>query len=144
MRHLALVTVAALLIALGLVLLVSEDETAEDQGETVAESTVDGPQSTETSPQPTAPSPQPSDPDVEAVERAVFVYVEAAERGEVDGRGLPTSDELSIRDVEVEGSDATVRLAGGATLTLRKSDGEWRVERVRSGATPQPTPPSNG
>ena len=58
---------------------------------------------------------------------------EAAETGEVRAPpGLPTTDELSIRNVDIAGDRATARLAGGERLVLRRSGGRWRVKRVLS------------
>jgi hypothetical protein len=89
-----------------------------------------------------SPRSEPSD-DRRQIEQAIARYVEAAERGEVDVSGLPTSDELTIRRVELAGARAQAALAGGARLSLRKAGGRWRVV---SASVPRikPSPPSNG
>jgi hypothetical protein len=146
MRRILLPAAVALVLAIGLVLALAggeEDVVVEPGtgGATDAETGVERPQ---TGTGTAGESPGPSDAEGAAgVEQAVILYIEAAEAGEVDApRGLPNTDELSIEDVRVEGDRATVKLAGGATLSLRERGGRWRVERARPGRVPRPTPPS--
>ena len=49
----------------------------------------------------------------------------------VDLSALPTSDELSVETTLVSGRLASVRLAGGTTVRLRKAGGRWRVTEIR-------------
>jgi hypothetical protein len=51
----------------------------------------------------------------------------------VDLAALPTSDELSVGDVEVVGRRATAELAGGTTVSLRRVGTEWRVSGIEAG-----------
>jgi hypothetical protein len=143
MRRLLLPGVLALALAIGLVLVLAGGE------EDVA---VDDDTAAETAPAATDRRPARPEPkgrtavDVKGIEQAVTLYIEAAERGTAPAEGLPTTDELSIdRVVTLLGSDgATAYLVGGARVDLVKRAGRWRVERVRPGRTPPPTPPSNG
>ena len=134
MRHFAAVALAVLAVAAGLVLALGEEEAGED--------TTSAPAG-DARPRPPRPEPAPAPPPAPAnghdaartagVERAVERYIEAAEAGEVAApRGLPTTDELSIAEVRLEGSRATARLAGGERLLLRRSGGGWRVTRALS------------
>ena len=143
MRHVVVGFGAALVLALGLVLaLAGGDE------DVVLDEPADTGTSTQAPPVGTTPSPPANDDqrgdETAAIEGAVFRYVAAVERGDVDAAGLPTSDELSIESVTARGDRAVVRLAGGAQLELQKEGGEWRVVRVRPGRIPAPTPPSTG
>ena len=133
MRHVLLVAVAALAIAIVLVLVLGEEEAGEDT--TPVTVTQPGPEHarTETAPATEPPAGGDGSRDAKQVEEAVFRYVEAAEAGEVRAPGLPTTDELSIRNVAVEGDRATVRLAGGERLSLRKRGGRWRVTGLSVG-----------
>lgn len=45
----------------------------------------------------------------------------------IDPFALPTSDELTVREVEVKGRSAVARLGGGETVTLERQGGRWRV-----------------
>ena len=45
----------------------------------------------------------------------------------IDPFTLPTSDELTVREVEVKGASALARLGGGETVTLERAGGRWRV-----------------
>lgn len=45
----------------------------------------------------------------------------------IDPFTLPTSDELTVREVEVKGASAVARLGGGETVTLDREGGRWRV-----------------
>ena len=142
MRHFAAAAMVALAVAVVLVLVLAEDEAGEDTATVTVTQTGTEPPQTETAPAP--PGDETESEDVEQVERAVALYVEAAETGEVRAPGLPTTDELSIQDVQVEGDRATVKLAGGTRLSLRRKGDRWRVERVRLGRVAPPSPPSNG
>ena len=141
MRHVAAATAAAVVIALVLVLVLAEDD-VEDTTPATATGTTAEPPTTEAAP---APPDRPAESrDLAQIERAVALYVEAAERGEVRAEGLPTSDELTIRGVRVEGDRAMARLAGGVRLELRRAERRWRVSEVLEGSVPPPAPPSNG
>jgi hypothetical protein len=141
MRHVAAVAAAAIAIALVLVLVLGEDEVEEPAPVTATGTTADPP-GTDTAPTP--PDRPTESRDAAKIERAVALYVEAVERGDRRAEGLPTSDELSIRGVRVEGDRATATLAGGARLALRRAGGRWRVSQVLEGGVARPTPPSNG
>ena len=82
----------------------------------------------------TTPRPNPRRAEVE---RAVFALVEAVEVGQapadLDASALPTSDELSIERTRITGDRATVTLAGGTIVRLRRSGGEWRPVSVERG-----------
>jgi hypothetical protein len=131
MRHVLALAVAALAIAVVLVLVVGEDETAEE--DTTVGVTEPQPEPGRTETGPTAPPEGNTPAQTADVERAVELYVEAAETGETDAPpGLPTTDELSIRSVRIAGNRATARLAGGPRLVLLRTDGHWRVTRVLS------------
>jgi hypothetical protein len=110
----------------------------------------------------TEPAPAPTDLEesrrIRAVEEAVTTLVEATEQGDgpracgviagaegedletcaaeagIDLRTLPTSDEFSIEKVIVEGARARVRLSNGATVSLRRLEGRWKVSGVRTPA----------
>ena len=125
MRHFVLVAIAALVIALVLVLVLGEEEAGED----TTTVTLTEPEAERRPPEttPTPPAGDDGSADASQVQSAVASYVEAAETGEVREPGLPTTDELSIMDVDVDGERATVRLAGGERLSLRKQRGRWRV-----------------
>ena len=78
-----------------------------------------------------------ADPRRAEVERAVFALIESVEVGQppagIDVSALPTSDELSVESTRISGDRATVTLAGGVVVRLRRSGGEWRpvsVERA--------------
>jgi hypothetical protein len=130
MRHVLALAVAALAIAVVLVLVVGEEETAED---TTVDVTEPGPEPGRTQPDAVVPPDGHSPAETADVERAVELYVEAAETGEIRApAGLPTTDELSIRRVRIEGARATALLAGGPRVVLVRSDGRWRVTRVHS------------
>ncbi|MDQ3647895.1 MAG: hypothetical protein M3433_04835 [Actinomycetota bacterium] len=45
----------------------------------------------------------------------------------IDPFTLPTSDELTVREVEVKGASSVARLGGGETVTLEREGGRWRV-----------------
>jgi len=141
MRHVAAAAAAAVVIALVLVLVLAEDE-VEDTTPVTATGTTAEPPATE--PPPPPPDQPTESRDLAQIERAVALYVEAVERGERRAEGLPTSDELTIRGVRVEGDRAMARLAGGLRLELRRAGGRWRVSDVLEGSVPAPTPPSNG
>jgi len=150
MRRLLLPAAAALVLAVGLVLLVAggEEDVVVDQpgqqGTSTSPATAEElPSSTpETT---TAPDAEPvPDPVSVDIAEATALYIEAAEAGRVDPTGLPTSEELTIEDVVRRGSRATVRLAGGVVLHLRLSERRWRVVRVDRSAVPAPSPPSDG
>jgi hypothetical protein len=141
MRRVLLPALLALALAIGLVLVLAggEEDVVVEPGQ--EQSTDHRPQTTDSGPQ--DQSSPPAD-ETEGVEQAAILYIEAAQSGEIDAPvGLPTTDELSIEDVRVEGDRATVRLVGGARLFLRRSGGGWQVERARP-ARVRPTPPSNG
>jgi hypothetical protein len=145
MRHFVLAALAAIVIALVLVLVLGEEEAGEDTTPTTITETDTASPQTETAP--ASQSGETESDEVERVERAVALYVEAAERGEVDAEGLPTTDELSIESVNIFPSlpaAATAFLAGGTQVGLSKRGGRWRVVQVRPGRTRRPTPPSNG
>jgi len=55
----------------------------------------------------------------------------------IDPFTLPTSDELSVREVEVKGPSAVARLGGGQTVTLQRSGGRWRVRSFAPAARPR-------
>jgi hypothetical protein len=142
MRRILLPAAVAVALAIGLVLVLAggeEDAVVGPESGTVAgsESETEPPKTETEAADEAAPSPNAE------VEQAVNLYIEAAEAGGAPA-GLPTTDELSIEDVRVQGDRATVELAGGATLSLRKSGDRWQVERARPGKVPRPTPPSNG
>jgi len=142
MRHAAAAAAAAVAIALVLVLVVAEEEAGEDTTPVTETGTAAEPPTTDTAP---APPDQPTESrDLAQIERAVALYVEAVERGERRVEGLPTSDELTIRGVRVEGDRAMARLAGGVRLELRRAERRWRVSEVLEGSVPPPAPPSNG
>jgi hypothetical protein len=136
MRHFVLVAIAALAIAIALVLVIGEEEAGEDT--TPVTVTTEKAPATPPATTPPAPPKRAGSGEAADVERAVEAYVEAVETGEVQappGDGvllLPTTDELSIRSVEIAGNRATARLAGGERLLLRRSGGRWRVKRVLS------------
>ncbi len=130
MRHVLLVTVAALAIALVLVFVLGEEEVGEDTTTVTVTDPEAERRERRTGPAPQGPDAGARSREAQHVEQAVARYVEAAETGEVRAPGLPTTDELSIAGVDVEGDRATVRLAGGDRLTLRKQRGRWRVEDV--------------
>jgi hypothetical protein len=132
----------ALVLAIGLVLALAggEEDVVVDEPGTTTRSEVDRGGAG----RPPRRSEKDGSSEAEAVEAAVVRYIEAAERGDVPAPSLPTSDELTIRDLDVEGTRAVARLAGGAELLLRQEDGTWRVTRARPGRATAPTPPSNG
>jgi hypothetical protein len=101
--------------------------------------------------------PRPSGGDRQAVEQAVADLVSASEEGDgrrvcrltgrPDGAGLaglrrcaaavgyapgtlPTSNEVSFERVRVRGRSASVSLAGGVRIALRKRGRRWLVARV--------------
>lgn len=45
----------------------------------------------------------------------------------IDPFTLPTSDELTVREVEVKGVSAVARLGGGQTVMLEREGRRWRV-----------------
>ena len=141
MRRVLLPGALALVLAIGLVLALAggeEDVSVEEPTNTPSE------QRTGETGARTSESPRPERSDERMrVEQAVTRYAEAAERGEVEAPGLPTSDELTIRGVEVAGGEAQATLAGGTRLSLRRKGRRWRVVRV-SARRIKPTPPSNG
>ena len=146
MRHFALAALAAIVVAIVLVLVLGEEEVAEDRKPTATTT----PTVTREAPPRNAghggdPALAPRHPrrQDDRIEQAVARYVEAAERGAVDAPGLPTSDELSLVGIYIAGRRAKAALAGGATVHLRRAGGRWRVVRARV-PTPEPTPPSNG
>lgn len=132
MRQFLLAAIGAVAIAIALVLVIGEEETEED---------IPPPATTQmrpAAPPPPVAAPRPAAPanghgagETAGVRRAVELYVEAAETGEVRAPpGLPTTDELSIRRVTVAGNRASAELAGGERLVLRRARGRWRVIRV--------------
>jgi hypothetical protein len=141
MRHVLLIAAAALGIALALVLVVGEDEAGEDAPPNGRSVPLDR---TEAESPPETPAPKKSR-QLQQVERAVVLYIEAVERGDIRTSGLPTTDELSIDRIVIRRrTRARVLLAGGAEITLTKGGGRWRVDGVSPGRIPPPTPPSNG
>jgi len=128
MRHAAVVAAVAVAVAVVLVLVVAEEEAGEDMSTvTVTESVAAPPPPAETAPR--APAEERESEDVAQIEQAVALYVEAVELGEIRAEGLPTTDELSIRAVRVRGDHATAELAGGTSVSLRRVEGRWQVER---------------
>jgi hypothetical protein len=144
MRHVLLAAGAALILAVGFVLVLAggeedvvvDDNTADTSIRTAPGATAPGTQA--------KPAPAKSR-DVQRVEEVVALYVEAAERGDVPAEGLPTTDELSIDRVVASGDGrAVAHLVGGARVYLSRQGGRWRVERVQPAPVPVPSPPSNG
>ena len=99
--------------------------------------TTDTAPATETVEELTDTGPRGPDPRDARVERAVFALVEAVEAGNpppgLDVTPLPTSDELSVERTEIAGARATVTLAGGVKVRLRRSGGTWEVVAVQGG-----------
>jgi hypothetical protein len=141
-RRILLPAVVALALAIGLVLVLAggEEDVVVEPGTGTAPGTETAAEPEKTT---SAEQPAPSD-EVDEIEQAVTLYIEAAETGQVEAPpGLPTSDELSIEEVSILDSGATVRLTGGASIFLRKRKGRWHVVRATPGRA-RPTPPSNG
>ena len=119
MRHFALAALAAIVVAVVVVLVVAEEEVAEDTPP--AGTTATKPSTVTDSVD--LPAPAARRRERVKVERAATLYVEAAERGEADSPGLPTSDELSFERTVIAGGRARVELVGGARLFLRRAAG---------------------
>jgi len=121
------------------------DEDADEPARTTTEALPSPSPGTETgaTPEP-EPGPDPAPDgsgDQAAIERAVFAYLERAERGEVGPPGLPTTDEASVERIFIVGRRARVRVTGGARLELALRGRRWVVTRAVP-AQVEPQPPS--
>ena len=144
-RRAWIIGVALFAAAVAVVLVIALGGNEEERAETaphgppttgVTETTDTAP-ATETVEELTDTGPRGPDPRDARVERAVFALVEAVEVGNpppgLDVSALPTSDELSVERTEVAGDRATVTLAGGVKVRLRRAGGVWEVVAVQGG-----------
>jgi ferric-dicitrate binding protein FerR (iron transport regulator) len=158
----------ALLVALAVVLALAggTDEEADDPAPRDTATTTERPPArTETGPR-TAPAEEPGRERAAGIARTVTLLVQAREETDApalcelvgqESRGtgpaaveacaraagvelaaLPTSDELSIESARASGERGVARLAGGATVRLRRVAGRWRVTAVEAAGSAGP------
>jgi hypothetical protein len=104
----------------------------------------------------TRTTPPPPKQDARGIERAVVMFVEAAEQSDsnracaqlvggagkqlpgcaealgIDPRTLPSSAQLDFRAVRASGDSGRARLTNGSAFSLRRSAGRWLIAGFRT------------
>jgi hypothetical protein len=152
----AVLVISVLVAGVALALVLSAGDDGDETANTAPTATTETTETAETVTTETAATTetgQAERQEQEEVQQTIVTFVDSAEQSDsaaceqltvggedlescaaavgINLRFLPSSDELQVDSVDVNGNRATARLSNGASFSLRQSGGRWKISGFR-------------